>query len=63
MKTQIERMGDGYIVRLRTRDTVYLWAHLFLQEDCRKWAADHLAEAEAMARSRDAETVTEPPNI
>ena len=68
MHTQIEQMGAGYIVRLRARDTVYLWAHLWTQADCRRWAEAHALEAEKMAaRSLGVENAsrargTEPPN-
>jgi hypothetical protein len=52
MYIQIETVGDQYIARIRTRDTVYLWAAFFTLADARQWANAHLAGAKAMAERR-----------
>jgi len=68
MYTQIEPMGAGYIARLRTHGTVYLWAHVWTQEEGLRWGEEHIDEANQISdRSLGAETAdlgrgTEPPN-
>ncbi len=55
MHIQIEQHGDRFFGRLRTRETVYLWADFFSAEDARRWAEAHREEAEAIKRKWDAQ--------
>ena len=38
MQIQIEQRGDYFYARLRTRETVYLWAVFLSEMDARQWA-------------------------
>ena len=56
MNIQIEQHGDRFFARLRTHETVYLWADFFSEADARRWAEAHREEAEAIKRKWDGDS-------